>query len=122
MKAGKLRHRLEFQSPIMEARDSTGDSLDQYQSRFSMWGELSPLRGRTFFAAQQTNPEITGKVCIRYNEQTALIESSWRVVHAGHVYKLTTPTLNEDVRNRELEMFVAEMPSTNEVPLASSRN
>lgn len=110
MQAGRLRHRLLFQSPVPDARDTTGDDLGTYENRFTVWGAIEPLRGQAFFAAQQVNPEISGQARVRYSEDTALIEASWRIVHAGKTYAITAPPLNPDVRNRELTMLIQEMP------------
>jgi SPP1 family predicted phage head-tail adaptor len=109
MQAGKLRHRLQFQAPI-EDRDTTGDDLGTYEDQFTVYGSLEPLDARTFFAAQQTNPEITGQVRVRYSEQASQIAASWRILHEGHIYELISPPLNPDGRDRELLMFIKEMP------------
>jgi SPP1 family predicted phage head-tail adaptor len=82
-----------------------------------VWGSLEPLDARTFFAAQQINPEITGQARVRYNADTARIEASWRIEHEGKTYAITAPPLNPDMRDRELTMLIQEMPVR-----ASTRN
>lgn len=52
MQAGKLRHRVTIQEPVMVQNPETGAVNKTWQDIATVWAEVSPLSAREFIAAQ----------------------------------------------------------------------
>jgi SPP1 family predicted phage head-tail adaptor len=103
MKAGSLRHRVKIQQPV-ETVDSTGTTQVKWVDVAETWASIEPLEGREFFAAKQINPEVQGRIRIRYRDE---ITPKDRVVYNGREFDILA-ILNREERNIELELLVNE--------------
>lgn len=65
MRAGTLRHRLTLQTPV-DTQSSNGQITRTYQDDAVVWGNIKPLVGREYLAAQQVNASVTTQITIRY--------------------------------------------------------
>lgn len=83
---GKLRHRLELQSPS-KTRGSMGEVTTVWTTQSTVWGSLRPLSGKEREEATQTNEEVNYRARIRYNSS---IDSEWRIVNNSNTYEITT--------------------------------
>lgn len=67
--AGTLRHRIVFQCFNGET-DSYGDILDEDDANWTdiikRWASVQPISGKEFYAAQQSQSEVTHKIRCRY--------------------------------------------------------
>lgn len=63
--AGRLRHRIELQERSEEQSDS-GEVVEKYLTAATVWGEVLDAGAREVFRAQQTDPEVTAIVRIRW--------------------------------------------------------
>lgn len=86
MRAGRLSDEVTFYSPPT-AKDSYGQRSGTWTDEGTEWAEWLPLRGREFFAAAQTQQETSVKVRIRRRDDIA---STWRLVHEGLNYDITS--------------------------------
>lgn len=66
---GKMRHRITFQEFDGES-DDYGDPLETDDSHWepvaTAWAAIDPISGREFYAAEQSQSEVTHKVRLRY--------------------------------------------------------
>lgn len=67
--AGKLRHRISFQRFTGE-QDAFGDPLtgeeENWEDVVTVWASIDPISGREFYAAEQSQSEVTHKIRCRY--------------------------------------------------------
>ena len=103
LKAGRMHHRLSFQS-----RSTTKDAMGQFPNTFtetvSRMCSVEPLNGREFFAASGENSDVTTRIRVRYDATVVAIKTSGRIVDLTTspetVYEIVAPPIND--RNREL--------------------
>lgn len=86
MRIGKLRHRLELQSPT-QSQGSTGEVTTSWATDSTVWGSLRPLSGKEREDASQINEEINYRARIRYNSS---INPEWRIVNDSNTYEIVT--------------------------------
>ncbi|MEG2289921.1 MAG: phage head closure protein [Clostridium sp.] len=94
MQAGELRDKLTFQE-LIGVQDSFGQTAETWTDICKVWGNINPIAGREFFAAEKINSEITHKIRIRYRKD---IKPSMRVVYKGRIFEITS-LINEYERN-----------------------
>lgn len=82
--AGKLRHRVELQSPL-RTRDADGGVATTWQSRGQAWAAIEPLSAREFIAGQALTSDVDTRITIRYRPDVA---ADWRVVHGARIYAI----------------------------------
>jgi len=91
MRPGDLKERIK----ICEPTYSTGDYGDNvlnpskdWNVIATIWAAYRDLSGREFFAARQTNTEITGEFKIRYR---ADIKPSYKIIWGNRVLDIISP-------------------------------
>jgi SPP1 family predicted phage head-tail adaptor len=105
LRAGKLRHRLIFQSKT-EARDSMGGTTITWEDDKTLYGAIWPLRGTEAITAQQLESEITCQIRVRY---AADITPENRIQRGDSTtYFDIVSVVNPDYRNRELILYCRE--------------
>lgn len=103
MKAGELRHRIEFQTNTPTA-NSMGEYVDTYTTLATVWGAVEPLSGSLLFSAQQTNSEVQGRVRIRYRDD---IEPDMRMYFDSRYFKILS-IIDYQERHQELQILYKE--------------
>lgn len=100
MQAGKLDRQIKLLR-YSEAADTAGGVTESYAEFATVWASVKDLRGTQFFAAQQSNSEITTKFQIRYrNDLTAKDRIEWN----GKQYEIIGMPI-EIGRNEGLEIM-----------------
>lgn len=79
---GKMRHRITFQT-FDGTSDGYGDPLDADDAHWpdvvTTWAAIDPISGREFYAAEQSQSEVTHKVRLRYRPGiTTAMRISWQ--------------------------------------------
>lgn len=86
MRAGKLRHRIAFQTTGQVQDPETGEMLDGWET---IWDKVpasvEPLSARDLIAAQAGQSEASGRMVIRYR---AGVLPTMRIIHRGDVYNI----------------------------------
>lgn len=86
MQAGKLRHRVTFQSPGTTQDPVTGEMV---QGWASVWDKVpasvEPLSVKDFIASSATQSSVSARIMIRYR---AGVLPSMRILHRGTVYNI----------------------------------
>lgn len=86
MRAGKLRHRVDFQRPTFAQDPVSGEMVKTW---VDVWtkvpASVESLSAREFIAAAATQAEVTARVGIR---RRAGVDSTMRIVHRGKFYNI----------------------------------
>lgn len=77
MDSGKLRHRIELQSPIQH-QDSYGDIENMWETIDDIWAEIVPLSAREFISANSEQSKVIARITIRHRND---IDHTWRIYH-----------------------------------------
>ena len=103
MQAGKLRHRIEIQSP-QEVRDTNGEVANVWVSTAKVWAAVEPLSGRELWQAQQIQSEATIRVRLRF---LSGLTTKHRILSGSRLLDVKA-VINRDERNEELELLCSE--------------
>ena len=103
MQIGKLRHKITIEN-VTETISDVGETVEEWDEFAKVWAEISPLRGREYWASKQTTSEITGKIMIRY---LADITSKMRIKFGERIFNIEA-VLNTDERKIETILLVSE--------------
>lgn len=88
LKAGRLRHRLEFQERVQIQDPDTGGAQFIWQAVAGMEsvpGDLEHVSARDFIAADANQSEVRARATIRYREG---VMRTMRIVHRGAAYDI----------------------------------
>lgn len=91
MRPGDLKERIKICEPTYSTGDYGDDVLnppEDWNVIATIWAAYRDLSGREFFAARQTNTEITGEFKIRYR---ADIKPSYKIVWGNRVLDIVSP-------------------------------
>lgn len=104
MRAGRLRHRIAFQTST-DTKDAGGGLVETWTTINTVWGAVIPLSGRELANAQMMNSEITHRLEIRY---LSTINAKGRALFGSRIFPLFG-VLNIDERNREMHIGAKEV-------------
>lgn len=106
--AGKLRHRITFQR-FDGQRDEYGDPLksedEHWNDVASMWAEVKPMSGREFYAAEQSQSEVTHKVSCRYR---AGLTTAMRIKYGSRLFEIIS-IIDWEERHESLLIMCKEL-------------
>ncbi len=105
MQAGKLRHRLVFQTKT-DSQTSSGASVETWADSFSVYGAFEPVGGREFPVNQKRIAETTARFRVRYRPGVDV--DSTRIVHNSQTWNILA-VLPVDGRNIELLIEASEL-------------
>lgn len=107
---GKMRHRITFQTFTGE-QDSYGDPLQaddaQWQDTATLWAAIDPISGREFYAAEQSQSEVSHKIRCRYRSG---LTTSMRIKCRGRKFKIVS-IINWEERSESLLIMCKELVS-----------
>lgn len=86
MRAGRLRHRITFQTPGLVQDAESGEMLPGWDAIWeNVPASVEPLSARDLIAAQVGQSEASGRMVIRYR---AGVLPTMRILHRGDVYNI----------------------------------
>lgn len=87
LEAGKLRHRIKIERPVITQDQNTGAPITTWQELATVWASIAPLSARDLIAAQAETSKIMGRITIRYRTD---ITDAMRLVHEskGDIYNI----------------------------------
>ena len=108
LKCGSLRHRIRIEQQV-EAKNSFGETSVEWEEFGTYWAQIRPLSAREQYTAQETQPELSAVIVMRY---VAGINASMRAVHVvngtdGTIYNLSAP-----IRDPETGMDWMSLPAS----------
>ena len=104
-----LRHKIKIAEPTYGS-GNYGDPVlkppEEWNTVATVWAAYRDLSGREFFAARQTNAELTGEFKIRYRTG---IKSSHKIIWGERVFDLDGPPRDIDGKRQWLYINVKEV-------------
>lgn len=104
MQAGKLRHRITFQSKTA-TQDSFGEETITWGTFATVWGAVEPMTGREFLEGKGLEAEVTTRIRIRYKSG---ILPEMRAVYGSHTYDVVS-VIHLEERQREMHVMCREI-------------
>ncbi len=106
IRAGRLRHTvtIERNEPT---RDATGAEVAAWSRHVVRRASIEPLQGREFWASRQTNAEVSVRVRLRWDGDTAAITPKDRVVFDGRTFDVVSVIVPNEAR-REVHLMCTE--------------
>lgn len=105
---GKLRHKIKFQS-FTGTTDSFGDPLQADDSNWkdeaTVWAAIDPISGKEFYAAQQSQSEVSHKVRCRYRSG---LTTAMRIKFGSRKFKIIS-IINWEERGESLLIMCREL-------------
>ena len=105
MPAGKYRHRVRIEGPPVDARGLDGAVIQTWPTVAIVHAEVRDLSGREFYAARQTQAEVTTNVRIRYRSG---VTTDHRIVYGTRTLRIEA-VADEEGRRRELVLRCTEV-------------
>ena len=103
MRAGLLRDRIEVDERV-DTQDSTGDPVESWVTRGTVWGAITPLRNREALIASQLLVKADTRIVLRWGPVVEDMTSRWRVRSAGATYNIAS-IINAGQHGREIELL-----------------
>lgn len=108
MQAGKLRHRLTIEQPVV-TRDLDGGQLVTMRPVRTVWASVVPVRMTEAMVAGQVAARGTHKITLRYVET---LPPSYQLRMGARIFEITE-VQNCDERNRQLDILAIERTEGN---------
>ena len=105
MRAGVIRHRVEFDEPVT-TQDDTGDGVVDWTYRFTVWASIEPRSGREQVHANQIIADADTKIVLRWSPTADAINATWRCRHGNLIYNIMAPPSHVEFGRRKIELFV----------------
>ncbi|WEX16282.1 phage head closure protein [Pseudomonas sp. G11] len=106
MRAGRLRHRIEFQAKAMVQNPENGEMVPTWQSiRDKVPAAYEPLSSKDLFAAQAAQSQATVRFVIRH---WSGILPTMRILHRGKIYNLEGEPLPDRVSGLDYLTILAK--------------
>ena len=105
---GKMRHRIVFQNYIGEL-DGYGDPQmyddANWTDAATIWAAINPISGREFYAAEQSQSEVTHKIICRYRFG---LRTDMRIKYGSKLFKIIS-IINWEERCESLLIMAKEL-------------
>ena len=106
LKAGRLRHRVNFQRQVRQQDPDTGDiKLVWSNTHTDVPAAIEPLSAKDYFAAKAVQSEATVRIVVRYKADLAATQ---RILHGAKIYNPTAPLPDRDSGIEYLTILCAE--------------
>lgn len=100
MNPGRLKDRIEFQSPVKKT-DETGAPYTDYIKDFDCWSDVIPNTGQDIFQSAKTDSRIDGLIITRYRDDVNF-EHRVKMLPSGRILGIKAifdPDENKEVLN-----------------------
>jgi len=104
MQAGDLRNRITIERLSAPTQDAFGEPIETWSEMLTRWADVTPLEGREFFQAQQTQTAVDHRIRIRYDAEAAQITPVMRVRYNAKLFDIQS-VINHEERNEELHLM-----------------
>lgn len=101
--ASRLTRRIAIEEPA-DIPDGGGGFIRSWQHVADVWAEITPVRGREEFSAQQSIAVVNYRITLRY---VAGITTAMRVAYAGRYFDIRA-VMNEGEKNISLQLLAEE--------------
>lgn len=114
MRAGRLRHRLTLEKRT-DTQSESGEVTPGYAYWDTVWGNVKPLVGREFFAAQQVQADVSTEITIRWRPG---FDSTIRIRHKPNsdegpddVYDILSVSEDDTSGQRQFRLMCTKRPT-----------
>lgn len=84
MRAGELRHRVDFQQKVV-SQNALGAEVVTWQSQKRLWAKVWDVKADQSDVSDQQKNVVDTKIRVRYRED---LSSTMRVVYQGNIYEI----------------------------------
>jgi SPP1 family predicted phage head-tail adaptor len=91
--AGKLRHRVQLQTPADLQDETTGGITRVWTTVATVWAAVEPLSAREFVQSAAEQSQVSARITIRRRSD---INGAWRIVHGTKVYNVEGVLADKD--------------------------
>lgn len=117
MNAGKMRHRITIQSPIVTGEQNPftrSQSSPGWTDVATVWSDIQALSKRDpIFNSGAQNMQVSHTITIRYPGTTFLIGAGYQVLYTvggiTRMFSVLDGIMNEGERNRQLVLYAWEI-------------
>lgn len=106
--SGKMRHRITFQQydgTLDEYGDVRDDRDENWDDVRTVWAAIDPVSGREFYAAEQSQSEVTHKIRCRYFSG---LTTAMRILHQGRKYRIIS-VIDWELRHESFLIMAKEL-------------
>lgn len=103
MNIGKLRHRVVIEH-FTTVRLPTGTVREDWSPFATRWASIEPIRGREYWAAAQTQAEVTHTIRMRFTDG---VTPDMRIRYGERIFEIVV-VRNLDEENRITEILAME--------------
>ena len=107
MVMGRRQRALIQVQSLTQSKDASGGVQEVWTDFVTRWAEPRPMGGREYYAAQQVASTDRMGFKLRYDEQTALINTKHRILYGTRDFDIESIT-NVDEQNRDLILICTE--------------
>ena len=107
MRAGRLRHSIEIQSPTGD-QNTVGERVTNWSTVDTVRADIEPISVAEQLAAAQRQDSTSHKIRIRWHSSLAAMDASWRVKYGTRIFTIDGPPMNIRERNREVVLMCTE--------------
>lgn len=116
--AGKLRHRIEIQYPMIVV-NAYGERTESWATLATVWAAVEPLSAKEFTAAQQMQSKVSTRITIR---RRADVTAVMRIVFRGKIFNIEG-VLSDPVSGLEyMTLPCSEGLGADDIPIVSTAN
>ena len=109
MNAGRLRHKVWADEPVVSQDSTTGEELVTWTPRERISCAIEPITGREQLRADQILADLDTRITTRWSTFTASITAKWRLrfIRNGSevVYNISRPPVEKLLGMREIEFL-----------------
>lgn len=103
MRAGRLRHRVWFDSPVA-TKATDGQRVISFVASFIVWAGIEPLRGTEGIEAGQNASGMDTRIIVRWSSSIEPVTPKWRIRHDGVIYNIKSK-VHRNLARREVEFM-----------------
>lgn len=103
IQAGKLRHIVSFDEPVLSQGDN-GEEIITFTESFQAWASVEPLTGRERLLANQVDAATDTRIRIRWSPDADAVNAKWRARHRTVIYNIKS-VAHVEIGYKEIEIM-----------------
>lgn len=109
MQAGSLRHRITIQAPVTATNPFETETQGSWTNVLTTWASIDTANARDIYNAGLQNMRVSHVVTMRYPGKNYVVGAGYQVLYGTRVFQVQQGIMNEEERNRELQLFTYEI-------------
>lgn len=102
--AGRFRHRLLIQKPVMVLDETTGERVPDWQPVIEVWADIMPLRGKEALTGEQILADMNTRIVVRWSPILEEVTAAHRGLHQNTIYNFVS-LAHINLDRREIEIM-----------------